>query len=185
MIYLQQNNAIKKSIKDIYNQIERLVFSKINSNDNNFYPIPRARREEINNIKYDAIETEQQKITSRKNEDIKKGNNSYREVVIFEDKKEEIREQKRYNSSKREKIISKESLIKPYIEGKVNFEQAFIKRFKNKMIDDKKNKDLKKYPLEYNDNKNINVNYSDIVMNIYNNQGIKNIYNTKFKEEYL
>ena len=184
MIYIQQNNAIKNSIKDIYIQLERLLYNKSNSNSNdnyNFYPIQNRKREEINDIKYDAIETEQQKITSIKNDDIKKVNNSYREIL--EDKKEEIiKEKKRYNSSKRENIVSKESLIKPYIDGKVSYEQAFIKRFQKKIIDDKKSKDSKKYPLEYDDNKNINVNYSDIVMNIYNNQGIKNIYNTKFKE---
>ena len=193
MLHMQQNNAIKKSIKDIYNQLGRLVYNKINPNDNNYYNnnnsnnnnnnnffIPRGKKDEINDVRYDAIETEHQKITSRKNDDIKNGSISYREIL--EDKKEGIKKQKRYNSSGKEKNISKESFIKPYIEGKVSYEQAFIKRFQKKINDDKNSEGSKKYPLEFDDNKNINVNYSDIVMNIYNNQGIKNIYNTKFKE---
>ena len=200
--YMEQNNILKKSIKEIYNQIERLVFKSINSNKNTFYYIPKGKKEEINDIKYDAIETEQQKITSRKNEDIKKGNNSFRE--IFEDRKEvkkeelkeelkdelkeeikeEKREEKKYYINRKNKIISRESLLKPYIEGKINYEQAFnIKKLKkNKILDNKRIKELKQLPLDSNINNNIHMNYSDIVNNIFNNPEIKNIYNTKFKE---
>ena len=198
MKYMEQNNILKKSIKEIYNQIERLVFKNINSNNNSFYYIPKGKKEEINDIKYDAIETEQQKITSRKNEDIKKGNTSFREIFedrrglkkedlkeeIKEEIKEEKREEKNYYFNRKNKIISRESLLKPYIEGKINYEQAFnIKKLKkSKILEHKRIKELKQLPLESNINNNIHMNYSDIVNNIFNNPEIKNIYNTKFKE---
>lgn len=173
----EQNDILKKSIKEIYNQIERILFKNINSSDNNFYYIQRGKREDINNLKYDTIENENIRITSRKNEAINVGNKNLREIL------EDKNENEKFNCEYKDKNDGGESILKQYIEGKINYEQAFHfkKLKKNKILDDRHIEEIKKANMESSNN-NKQLGYSDIVNNIINNPGIKNIYNTKFKE---
>lgn len=174
----EQNEVLKKSIKEIYNQIERILFKNINSNENHFYFIPKGKREDTNNLKYDTIENENIRITSRKNEGINVGNKNLKEILEVKN------ENGKYNNEDKDKNDGGESILKQYIEGKINYDQAFHfkKSKKNKFIDDRNIGEIRQLNMESSKNNNKNLSYSDIVNNIINNPGIKNIYNTKFKE---
>ena len=171
MIYLEQNQNLSKSIEELFNQIKsikhRMKEVNINTNSANIFI-----KENKGEVKMENKQENKQENKEKINEEIKGGIN-----INTEEKKE---------LETSDKKVGTESMLKKYMDGKMNYEQIshFKVQKKLKSFEDKSPKNLK---ISYindisNKSQNIKMNYLDILNNILNNPKIKSIYNTNNKD---
>ena len=171
MIYLEQNQNLSKSIEELFNQIKsikhRMKEVNINTNSANIFI-----KENKGEVKMENKQENKQENKEKINEEIKEGIN-----INTEEKKE---------LETSDKKVGTESMLKKYMDGKMNYEQIshFKVQKKLKSFEDKNQKNLK---ISYindisNKSQNIKMNYLDILNNILNNPKIKSIYNTNNKD---
>ena len=171
MIYLEQNQNLSKSIEELFNQIKsikhRMKEVNINTNSANIFI-----KENKGEVKMENKQENKQENKEKINEEIKEGIN-----INTEEKKE---------LETSDKKVGTESMLKKYMDGKMNYEQIshFKVQKKLKSFEDKSPKNLK---ISYindisNKSQNIKMNYLDILNNILNNPKIKSIYNTNNKD---
>ena len=171
MVYLEQNQNLSKSIEELFNQIKsikhRMKELNINTNSANIFI-----KENKGEVKMENKQENQQESKEKINEEIKGGIN-----INTEEKKE---------LETSDKKVGTESMLKKYMDGKMNYEQIshFKVQKKLKSFEDKNPKNLK---ISYindisNKSQNIKMNYLDILNNILNNPKIKSIYNTNNKD---
>ena len=182
IICTEQNENLKKIIKDIYNKIEKIKLNikDLTENSSNF--ILKGFKKEKNEIKKEEIkeinkEEIKQEIKNNKFEERKKDSedkevNNEENEINNENKKGDI------NHIKNKNAVT-ESPIRQYIEGKMNYSQA--SHFKNikkiKFAEDKKVGTSNSYSSE-----NRQLKYLEYINNIINNPKINTIYKAKFKE---
>lgn len=171
MVYLEQNQNLSKSIEELFNQIKsikhRMKEVNINTNSANIFI-----KENKGEIKMENKQENKQENKEKINEEIKEGIN-----INTEEKKE---------LETSDKKVGTESMLKKYMDGKMNYEQISHSKVQKKLksFEDKSPKNLK---ISYindisNKSQNIKMNYLDILNNILNNPKIKSIYNTNNKD---
>ena len=161
MVYLEQNKNLNKSIEELFNQIKNIKnrMKEMNTNSTNIFI-----KENKGEAKVESKEENKEKI----NEEIKEG------IHINTEEKKEIETS--------DKKVGTESMLKKYMDGKMNYEQISYPKVQKKLkpFEDKNAINLK---ISYindisNKSQNIKMNYFDILNNILNNPKIKSIYNT-------
>lgn len=171
MVYLEQNQNLSKSIEELFNQIKsikhRMKEVNINTNSANIFI-----KENKGEVKMENKQENKQENKEKINEEIKEGIN-----INTEEKKE---------LETSDKKVGTESMLKKYMDGKMNYEQISHSKVQKKLksFEDKNPKKLK---ISYindisNKSQNIKMNYLDILNNILNNPKIKSIYNTNNKD---
>ena len=189
-ILILKNEIFDKVDKEKENlsKVDKYLEEKINK----YYKLVEENNEKIkNNIKDLNQKIENIKINLKENA-LNKFNKEYKIIIDNKDNKnnnemnniKDNKEEGEKNDNDNIKKHGVESLIKKYIEGKVNFDQATHFKYlrNNKLCEDKSVMTTKIKGVKDNFDKDKTLNYSEILNNIKNNPKIKSIYNTKFKE---
>ena len=142
MVYLEQNKNLNKSIEELFNQIKNIKnrMKEMNTNSTNIFI-----KENKGEAKVESKEENKEKI----NEEIKEG------IHINTEEKKEIETS--------DKKVGTESMLKKYMDGKMNYEQISHSKVQKKLksFEDKNPKHLK---ISYindisNKSQNIKMNY--------------------------
>ena len=185
MNYTVQNGKLNKNIDEIFDLIKAL---KISQNKNYIEIKENKTFETKENKKFERKEETKEQEKENKKEEIKedkKEDKGKKEEIKGKIEKIKLNERNEKEEKKNEKREETESLLKQYIEGKVDYEQIsnYKMHKKNKSIEERNSRNNKLNYVEYNTNeiKNTKTNYFEIFNNFINNPRIKSIYNSNDK----